>query len=242
MARKKRKLTRNNKEAITLATIGVSAVVCGICFFSSFKEVVIFGSEKAIENSPVEDIKKVYEVYNDNKEEIRKEYNSELSAEMASEENISEAEIAENDFLSTLDKATVVKVIDGDTYELKISGEKQKVRLIGVDTPESVAPADYCKDNSEDGKDISQIVKEKLRSTDTVYLEYDVNLTDKYGRTLVYLYFEDGTMIQDWLLENGYANIVTYPPNTKYSDHFKELAHTAAKNKIGLWNGFFEEN
>ena len=53
--------------------------------------------------------------------------------------------------------------------------------------------------------------------------------------------FEDGTMVQDWLLENGYANTATYPPNVKHADHFAELAHTAAEQKVGLWNGFFEE-
>lgn len=240
MARKKHKLTRNHKEAMVLATIGVSVAVCGVCFFSSLKDALIFGSKKVVENSPVEDIRTAYEIYSDNKDEIRKDCNSEFSAEMASEENLSE-ESTEDAFLSTLDKANVIRVIDGDTYELKISNKKQKVRLIGVDTPESVAPADYHKSNSEEGKDVSQIVTEKFRNIDTIYVEYDVNHTDKYGRTLAYLYFKDGTMVQDWLLENGYANIATYPPNVKYADHFKELSHTASENRVGLWNGFFEE-
>lgn len=80
-----------------------------------------------------------------------------------------------------------------------------------------------------------------MEGIDTVYVEYDVSPTDKYGRTLAYVYFEDGTMVQDWLLENGYANTATYPPNVKYADHFAELAHMAAEQKVGLWNGFFEE-
>lgn len=95
--------------------------------------------------------------------------------------------------------------------------------------------------NTEEGKEVSQIVKEKFQDIDTVYVEYDVSPTDKYGRTLAYVYFEDGTMVQDWLLENGYANTATYPPNVKHADHFAELAHTAAEQKVGLWNGFFEE-
>lgn len=136
---------------------------------------------------------------------------------------------------------TVVSVIDGDTYMLDADGEEIKARLIGVDTPESVAPDEYHKDNTQEGKDVSTIVKEKIPVGSTLYMEYDVSETDKYGRHLVYLYFENGTMVQDWLLSNGYANVATYPPNVKYSERFKELAHKAAENEVGLWDGFFQE-
>ena len=137
--------------------------------------------------------------------------------------------------------AKAIRVVDGDTYILDIDGVETRVRLIGVDTPESVAPSTYRKDNTEEGKTVSEIVKDKIKAGDTLYIEYDVGKTDKYDRTLAYVYFEDGTMVQDWLLKNGYANVATYPPNVKYADHFVELAHTAAENKVGLWNGFFEE-
>ncbi|MCM1231565.1 MAG: thermonuclease family protein [Ruminococcus flavefaciens] len=136
---------------------------------------------------------------------------------------------------------TLVRVVDGDTYVIDTGGEEKKIRLIGVDTPESVAPADYRKENTAEGKEISDIVKDKIAEGDILYIEYDVQETDRYGRTLAYLYFPDGMMIQEWLLSNGYANVVTYQPNVKYSEHFSELAHTAMENNIGLWNGFFEE-
>lgn len=138
-------------------------------------------------------------------------------------------------------KVTVAEVIDGDTFVLNIEGSERKARLIGVDTPESVAPDDYRKNNTQEGKDVSAIVQEKIPVGSTLYIEYDVSRIDVYDRHLVYLYFENGTMVQDWLLSNGYANIATYPPNVKYAEHFKELAHEAAENKIGLWNGFFQE-
>ena len=138
--------------------------------------------------------------------------------------------------------ATVIRVIDGDTFLLDFEGEEQRVRLIGVDTPESVAPANYSKANTSEGKEVSEIVKDKIREGDRLYYEYDVEKTDKYGRTLAYLYFDDETMIEDWLIENGYANVATYPPNVKYSEHFAELAHEAAENGVGLWNGFFTES
>jgi len=139
------------------------------------------------------------------------------------------------------DIGTLVRVVDGDTYVIDTGNAEKKIRLIGVDTPESVAPADYCKENTAEGKKVSDIVKDKITEGDIVYIEYDVEETDKYGRTLAYLYFPDGMMIQEWLLSNGYADTITYPPNVKYSEHFSEIAHTAMENKVGLWNGFFEE-
>lgn len=138
------------------------------------------------------------------------------------------------------DIGVVMRVVDGDTYVLLINNTETKVRLIGIDTPESVAPESYRKDNTAEGKEISEIVKDKIREDDILYIEYDVQKTDNYGRTLAYLYFPDGIMVQEWLLENGYANIATYPPNVKYTDRFKETAQAASENKAGLWNGFFE--
>lgn len=135
------------------------------------------------------------------------------------------------------DTATFVRAKDGDTYVIRLdsNGQEITVRLIGVDTPESVAPEDYYKENTEEGKEISDIVKDKLKEGDKLSVEYDVQMEDKYGRTLAYLYFEDGKMVQEWLLENGYAQVMTIQPNSKYANHFAEIQHTAAENGIGLW-------
>ena len=143
--------------------------------------------------------------------------------------------------LLSMQECLVVRVVDGDTFILDIEDTETKVRLIGVDTPESVAPSSYYKDNTQEGKTVSDIVKDKLQEGDLLYLEYDVSPTDKYGRTLAYLYFPDGTMVQEWLLNEGLANVATYPPNVRYADHFAELAHQAAENKTGLWEDFFKE-
>ena len=138
-------------------------------------------------------------------------------------------------------EATFVKAKDGDTFVVKSeNGSTQTIRLIGVDTPESVAPASYSKENTQEGKEVSDIIKDKLHEGDKVYLEFDVTAEDKYNRILAYVYFDNGTMVQDWLLSNGYARTMTVPPNVKYADHFKEIQHIAAENKVGLWNGFFE--
>ena len=140
------------------------------------------------------------------------------------------------------DKATFVRAKDGDTYVVKLesTGQEATIRLIGVDTPESVAPEEYEKENTAEGKKISEIVKSKLQKGDTLSVEYDVQKEDKYGRALAYLYFSDGKMVQDWLVESGYAQMMTIQPNSKYAEHFAELQHTAAENKVGLWAYYYE--
>ena len=150
-------------------------------------------------------------------------------------ESAESSEVVIGDNIS--DNATLVRVKDGDTYVIKLdsTGREVTVRLIGVDTPESVAPEDYYKDNTKEGKMVSDIVKEKLKEGDRLSVEYDVQTEDKYGRTLAYLYFSDGTMVQDWLLQNGYAQTMTIQPNSKYAEHFAEIQHRAAENGAGIW-------
>lgn len=133
------------------------------------------------------------------------------------------------------DKGEIVRVKDGDTYVVSVNEEDITVRLIGVDTPESVAPEEYYKENSEEGKEVSAIVKEKIKKGDTVFLEYDIEKCDKYGRSLAYVYFEDGKMVQEWLLENGYAQTMTIQPNSKYADLFASMQKEAMKAQKGLW-------
>lgn len=133
------------------------------------------------------------------------------------------------------DKGEIVRVKDGDTYVVSVREEEITVRLIGVDTPESVAPEGYYKENSEEGKEVSAIVKEKIKKGDTVFLEYDIEKCDKYGRSLAYVYFEDGKMVQEWLLENGYAQTMTIQPNSKYADLFASMQKEAMKAQKGLW-------
>lgn len=147
---------------------------------------------------------------------------------------------AYSDFsFSEMKKAEVIRVKDGDTYVLNIDGEETTVRLIGVDTPESVAPSEYSKENTSEGEMISEIIKQKLLQRTTLYVELDIEKNDKYGRTLAYLYFEDGVMVQEWLLQNGYAQVMIIQPNTKYAARFAEIQSNAADNKVGLWNSLY---
>ena len=148
----------------------------------------------------------------------------------------------------------VTKVSDGDTIWIRDSVEYPqgaKVRLIGIDCPESVAPETYLeqtgKTNSTEGERIADYVERLLKGKD-VYLEFDVRTEDKYGRLLAYVYLDGAgdEMLQDILLEKGFAKIDTVPPNVKFEERFFGIQKEARQNKLGLWadpeNEFFSEN
>ena len=125
----------------------------------------------------------------------------------------------------------VVRVVDGDTFVIEYNGTNEKVRLIGIDTPESVHPNE--EKNAEFGDIVSNYSKEMLTNK-KVQIEFDVEERDKYGRLLAYVYL-DGQMYNKVLLEKGYAKLSTYPPNVKYVDEFTEIQKKARKNKMGMW-------
>lgn len=133
----------------------------------------------------------------------------------------------------------VVRVIDGDTLIVDVDGEERRVRLIGVDTPESVH-TDESK-NVPEGEDAHMWLVEVLDGQN-VYLEYDIDSEDDYGRTLAYVYLADGeTMVNRLLIENGMAQTMTIQPNTKYADEFYSLQTAARENGAGFWGtGYFQ--
>lgn len=128
----------------------------------------------------------------------------------------------------------VVSVADGDTFSAEVEGETRSIRLIGVDTPESVHP-DASK-NTPQGKIASAYTKDLLRGRN-VWLETDAEQTDKYGRLLCYVYLdsEGKIMVQELLLKDGMASVMTVPPNVKYEDRFLELQKKAREEKAGFW-------
>lgn len=125
----------------------------------------------------------------------------------------------------------VVRVVDGDTIILDIDGVDERVRLIGIDTPESVHP-DPAR-NAPFGKIASAYTKSMLDEKD-VMIELDVEERDQYGRLLAYVYI-NGDMLNKTLLEGGYAKVTTYPPNVKYVDQFITLQKKARDEGKGLW-------
>lgn len=128
----------------------------------------------------------------------------------------------------------VTKVVDGDTFWADDGTSKGlKVRLIGVDAPESRKT--FKKQVGYFGKEAKAYFK-NLLTDKSVRLEYDVNRTDQYGRTLAYVYLQDGTFVNADLVKNGYAMVMTVPPNVKFADEFVKLQQEARENNRGLWN------
>src|SRR3989338_7169551 len=119
----------------------------------------------------------------------------------------------------------VLKVIDGDTISIMKDGKAVTLRLIGLDTPETVDPR---KPVQCFGKSASDKAKELLAGT-TVRLEYDASqgTVDKYGRTLAYVFLSDGTLFNEYMIAAGYGHEYTYNLPYKYQKEFKEAERRA---------------
>lgn len=135
-------------------------------------------------------------------------------------------------------EAQVKTVVDGDTFYAVIGNTELKIRLIGVDTPESVH-ADDSK-NTIWGTYASDYTKSILKEGMAVYLEYDEEPQDKYGRTLAYVWLSEdmtdtGNMLNAILVRDGYAYDKVFRPNVKYADLFEQLRVSAQNNGAGLW-------
>lgn len=110
------------------------------------------------------------------------------------------------------------KFVDGDTFWVMVNpGKPEKIRLIGVDTPE--VKWEGLTKEQPGGKEASEYLKKLLKGK-KVLLEYDVQKYDLYGRTLAYVYLEDSTFLNAHLLEMGFARLATYPPNVRYVERF----------------------
>ncbi|MGB4966255.1 MAG: thermonuclease family protein [Microgenomates group bacterium] len=123
----------------------------------------------------------------------------------------------------------VTRIIDGDTFQIET---KQKVRLIGIDTPE------LNKANARDPECFGIQAAQQLSNlilNKKVRMEKDISETDRFGRLLRYVYL-DNTFINQRLVESGYAFASTYPPDIKFKDTLSLAQKTAQENKLGLWN------
>lgn len=134
-------------------------------------------------------------------------------------------------------KVKVLRVVDGDTFKCMIDGKEQTVRLIGVDTPESVNP--NKEKNTVEGKIASEYTKRYLEDRD-VELEYDIQKTDKYGRVLAYVWNGD-TLFNFKLIRDGIAKPMTIAPNVKYSKIIRNLEKKAVENNKGFFNKDYKE-
>ena len=135
----------------------------------------------------------------------------------------------------------VTRAVDGDTLVLE---NNERVRLIGIDTPEMHESDKLNRDAQRSGQEV-EVIKQlgrrsyeftkKLVQGKRVRLEFDVQRYDQYKRILAYVYLEDGTFLNAKVVQEGYASLMTYPPNVKYVDLFLKLYQEARENKRGLW-------
>jgi micrococcal nuclease len=131
-------------------------------------------------------------------------------------------------------EAVVKRVVDGDTIVVHVGGRDERVRLIGIDTPETVDPR---KPVQCFGKEASDHTKALLPAGTAVRLERDAEARDRYGRLLAYVYrASDGLFVNLELARDGYAQLLTIPPNVTYVDQLRAAVAAARHEGRGLWS------
>ena len=146
---------------------------------------------------------------------------------------------------SNLEAVKFIRTVDGDTIIVEdASGNQQRVRMIGIDTPESVAKEEER--NNEYGVMASDYTKQLFSDTDTVYLEYDIDDDDQYDRTLAYIWLQDMEdtfdetniekyMVNAMIVKEGYGVAKRYEPTVAHDDTLQKLMNEARDNNTGLW-------
>lgn len=143
------------------------------------------------------------------------------------------ANLPENTPAPELEPARLVSVIDGDTIEVLVGGRQARLRLIGMDAPETnQGPVCY-------GPEAAARVAELLRPVaERLLLEKDVSEADRFGRLLRYVWYEGGSersMLNLELVRQGYARVATFPPDVKYQETFLQAEREARELQLGLW-------
>jgi micrococcal nuclease len=123
--------------------------------------------------------------------------------------------------------ARVVRVNDGDTVTVSLNGSREKIRLIGIDAPE-IGQGSW-------GERAKRHLEDILHPLRNVYVEYDVERRDKYGRLLAYIRTTEGRLVNAEMVRDGYAVLFTFPPNVTHVDEFTSAQRQARERKRGIW-------
>ena len=127
----------------------------------------------------------------------------------------------------------MVRVVDGDTIRVRLDGRTERVRYIGVDTPESVKPGTPVQCFAKRASAFNK----RLVAGERVRLVRDAEERDRYGRLLAYVYrTRDNLFINATLVTGGYAVPLTIPPNVAHANEFRTLAAAARRKGRGLWS------
>jgi len=128
---------------------------------------------------------------------------------------------------------TVIDVIDGDTIDVRIGYDTERLRLLGIDTPETKDPR---KPVQCFGREASEFTKRLLPKGTIVRLEQDLELRDSFGRLLAYVWrSSDGMFVNRELVAQGFADVLSIAPNTAHADEFRLALLGAKSTPIGLW-------
>ncbi len=128
----------------------------------------------------------------------------------------------------------VVRVVDGDTIVVNLHEKNVTIRLIGVNTPETVDPRSPIECF---GREASNFARDLLNGKNvSLQTDSSQDMYDRYNRLLAYVFLEDGTHVNLRLIEEGYAYEYTYDKPYQYQDSFKKAQERAEKGAKGLWN------
>lgn len=131
------------------------------------------------------------------------------------------------------DHGIVTKVVDGDTLDVDLAGGTERVRLLGIDTPESVTPDRPVECH---GPEASAALADLVPVGTEVRLERDVEARDRFGRLLAYVFRAgDDVLVNEALAAGGHADQLTITPNTAYRDRIADAVSAAAHAGLGMW-------
>jgi len=207
----------NNKKKMTPALIVIAVIVSAVAYFNS---------------NPSDDIKNSGSSSNTTIQSTAQITNQ--STGQITDANLSEVINTKTEGISagSYIYANVERVVDGDTLKVRYKGRDYRVRLLDVDTPESVKQGVSVQAYSKEATAFT----EKLCGQKTVKLVFEKDIEDKYGRLLAFVVLPDGQVLNELLVEKGYARVQVISPNTSLKKFFYKLQDTAIRIKAGLWS------
>ena len=135
--------------------------------------------------------------------------------------------------ISDTNTGTLISVIDGDTINVNVNGKTQRVRLIGIDTPETKHPNKKIECY---GMEANRYVNTLLPKNTKVIIHLDKETKDKYGRMLAYVYIKHNNLFVNLdLIQKGFAKTMKFYPNVLHAYEFDKAASKAKTEKVGLW-------
>lgn len=135
----------------------------------------------------------------------------------------------------------VDKFVDGDTFWVLNKDQRRiKIRLIGIDAPEDRNA--FNKRKHPFGAHSKVYLDSVLTRNPYLKLTFDIDSLDRYGRTLAYAFLNDGTFLNELLVKEGYATLMTIPPNVKYENRLLRAQQYARKHKLGIWDDRWQQN